>query len=84
MNDSGATDNGIANPSIAQVVVAVDRMNHWSKNVLILVDSGWDNAYVQVLNTGTPPFGVEYRDGATQMHFKSRRILRVETVKLLC
>lgn len=71
------------NPSVAEVLVAVDEMNHWGNNVLILEDSGWENAFVQFLKQPDGLFLAEYRDGATQLQYRAARSLHAETVKLI-
>lgn len=73
----------IDNPTMAQLVVAVDRMDHSDGDNLVLIDSAWDNAYVQACTGDNGHFWSEYRDGATQLHYRTKRQITAETLKFI-
>jgi hypothetical protein len=78
-----AYDAPINNPTVAQLMVAVDKMDHCENDVLIVLDNAWDNAYVQACIETNRLFWVEYRDGATQFHYRAKRQVLPETFKLI-
>jgi hypothetical protein len=79
-----ASGKEIWDPSIADILVAVGRLDgsNWNQAFLILVDCAWDNAYIQACQERTLHYSVEYRDGATQMHYRALG-LSIEAVKIM-
>jgi hypothetical protein len=74
----------ISNPTVADIIVRINKLDHKDQNsFLILLDLAWENAYVQTCKTSTLSFLVEYRDGATQLHYRIKKEVSVETVKLM-
>jgi HNH endonuclease len=77
----------VANPTVAQVIVAVDKLvengRDWNKSFLILGDCAWENAFAQVCKEDNQLFWAEYRDGATQLQYRTQHQIAVETVKLI-
>jgi hypothetical protein len=75
----------ISNPTVAQVIVAVDRLDHrdWDCAYLIICDCAWDNAFVQICIEANRLFWAEYRDGATQLQYRTKHQIALETVKLI-
>jgi hypothetical protein len=82
-----AGDRTTTNPNVAQIVVAVDSLlensQDWNRSFLILLDRAWENAFVQVCKEDNHLFWAEYRDGATQLHYRITHQIPLETVKLL-
>jgi hypothetical protein len=75
----------VENPSVAEVLIAIDKLDHqnWDDAFLILEDRAWENAFVQACQEPTGLYWVEYRDGATQLQYRSTRQVSVEAVKLI-
>jgi hypothetical protein len=77
----------ISNPTVAQVIVAVDKLvengRDWNRSFLILRDLAWNNAFAQVCKEDNQLFWAEYRDGATELQYRTQHQIAVETVKLL-
>ena len=77
----------ISSPTVAQVIVAVDNLvensRDWDRSFLILRDCAWENAFVQVCKEDNQLFWVEYRDGATQLQYRTEHQIAAETVKLI-
>ena len=77
----------ISSPAVAQVVVAVDKLaengRDWERSFLILCDYAWANAFVQVCKEDNQLFWAEYRDGATQLQYRTEHQIAAETVKLI-
>ena len=74
-----------SNPTIAQLMVAIDKLDSrsWKDAYLILEDCAWENAYLQVCQEPSLLFIGEYRDGATQLHYRTVKEIGIETVKLM-
>jgi hypothetical protein len=59
-------------------------LDHKDQNsFLVLLDLAWENAYVQTCKASTLSFLIEYRDGATKLHYRAKKAVSVETVKLM-
>jgi hypothetical protein len=75
------------NPTVAQVIVAVDSLvengRDWDRSFLILSDCAWENAFVQACKEDNQLFWTEYRDGATQLQYRTANQIAAETVKLI-
>ena len=78
-------DKTINNPSAADLMTAVNKLDHddWDYAYLILTDGKWPNAFVQVCQEPTSLFWGEYRDGLTQLHYRTQDEINIETVRLL-
>lgn len=61
----------------------VENSRDWDRSFLILSDCAWDNAFVQVCKEDNQLFWAEYRDGATQLQYRTKNQIAVETVKLI-
>ena len=72
------------NPTIAQILVAIDKLDHrkWADAFLVLEDSVWDNAFVQACQEPSGLYYIEYRDGTTQLQYRTTHEVGIETVKL--
>lgn len=77
----------IISPTVTQVIVAVDKLvenrRDWDRSFLVMCDCAWENAFVQVCKEDNKLFWAEYRDGATQLQYRSERQIAEETVKLI-
>ena len=73
------------NPTVASILVAIDKLNYqdWDDAYLILSDCAWDNAFIQACQLPTRSYWVEYRDGATQLQYRSSTQISIEAVKLM-
>lgn len=76
-------EKDVVNPSVAQLLLAIDGLHLLDDPFLVLCDSGWDNAFVQILHRENHLYITEYRDGATQLQYRSKRLLDLEMVKLV-
>lgn len=75
----------IVNPTVAEVLVAIGKLDcrDWDDAFLILSDCAWENAFVQVCQEKTRLYMAEYRDGATELQYRSKKQLTIEAVKLM-
>jgi hypothetical protein len=75
-----------SSPSVATLLVAIDRLDgqNWDDAFLILDDLGWENAFLQVCQEKSGLYSVEYRDGATQLQYRTVNQISIEAAKLLC
>jgi hypothetical protein len=74
-----------SNPTIADVLTAVNGLAHtnWDNAYMILEDRGWENAFAQVCIEPNLLFWAEYRDGATQLQYRSRTQITIEVVRFI-
>jgi hypothetical protein len=72
-------------PSVADVLVAIDKLDHrnWNDAFLILSDCAWDNAFVQTCMEPTEWYWIEYRGGATQLQYRTLTQVPIEVVKMV-
>jgi len=82
-----AGGRAISSPTVAEIIVAVDQLvensRDWNRSFLVLSDCAWENAFVQVCKEDNQLFWAEYRDGATEMQYRTGDQLAAETVKLI-
>jgi hypothetical protein len=75
-----------SNPSVAELLIAIDTLDgrNWDDAFLILEDSAWGNAFFQVFQKEPGMYVVEYRDGATQLQYRTAKAISIEAMKLMC
>jgi hypothetical protein len=80
-----STGYDITNPSVAEVVTAIDNLDgrEWDRAYVILSDGSFENAFVQACQKRTLGYRAEYRDGASQRQYRSIHEMSVEAVKFL-
>jgi hypothetical protein len=74
------------NPSVAELLVAIDKLDSrkWEDAFLILEDCAWESAFFQVCQEKSGLYTAEYRDGATQLQYRTAKQISIEAAKLLC
>ena len=75
----------VTNPTVAEVLVTIDKLKWqpWEDAFLILADCAWDNAFIQICKERTQFYWAEYRDGPTQLQYRTVRQISIEFAKLM-